>query len=65
MAQVYLGLDKGETKDDVTVGASTTATTDVELRIDLAAAMSEAEIEIAVLNIRARLHEVFDSVRTT
>lgn len=36
MAQRYYGLNRGETKSDVTEGSSTTATLDVEVRIDLA-----------------------------
>ncbi len=36
MAERYYGLNLGETKKDVTEGSSSTATLDVEVRIDLA-----------------------------
>jgi hypothetical protein len=44
MAQRYFGLDKGETEFSVTEDSSTTATTDVEVRVDLAASMSKSEV---------------------
>lgn len=36
MAERFYGLDRGETEFSVTEGSSTTATTDVEVRVDLA-----------------------------
>lgn len=51
MAQKYFGLDRGETADLVTEGSSSTATTDVEVRVDLAANMNKAEIRQALIDI--------------
>ncbi len=36
MAERFYGLNLGQTKNDVTEGSSSTATTDVEVRVDLA-----------------------------
>lgn len=44
MAQRYYGLDQGETQKDVTEGNATSATTDVEIRIDLAPGMEQVEV---------------------
>lgn len=52
MAQRYFGLDRGDTENDVTEDSSTTATTDVEVRVDLAAGMKVSEILIALDNIK-------------
>jgi hypothetical protein len=52
MAQRYFGLDRGDMENDVTEGSSSTATTDVEVRVDLAASMPVSEILIALDNIK-------------
>lgn len=52
MAQRYFGLDRGDMENDVTEGSSSTATTDVEVRVDLAASMKVSEILIALDNIK-------------
>lgn len=36
MAERFYGLDRGQTRKDVTEGSSSTSTLDVEVRIDLA-----------------------------
>lgn len=36
MANRFYGLDLGDNENDVTEGSSTTSTTDVEVRVDLA-----------------------------
>jgi hypothetical protein len=36
MAERFYGINRGETEKDVVEGSATTATTDVEVRIDLA-----------------------------
>lgn len=36
MAQRYFGLDRGQTENNMTEGSSSTATLDVEVRVDLA-----------------------------
>lgn len=41
MAQRYYGLNRGETEANVTEGNATTATLDVEVRIDLAGIASD------------------------
>ena len=57
MAQRYYGLDRGETKNDITEDSSSTATTDVEIRIDLAASMSKSEVLIAIDMLKAFIIE--------
>ena len=57
MAQRYYGLDRGEVKKDVTEGSATTATTDVEVRIDLAASMSKSEVLLAIESIKQAITE--------
>lgn len=52
MAQAYYGLDRGENEFDVTVGSSSTATTDVEVRVDIASSITKAEVLQALDNIR-------------
>jgi len=52
MAQKYYGLDRGDQGNDVTEGSSSTATTDVEIRIDLAASMSPVEVLAAIENLK-------------
>lgn len=44
MAQRYYGNDRGDTEFGITEGSSTTATTDVEVRVDLAASMTKSEV---------------------
>lgn len=48
MAERFYGLNRGESSDQVTEGSSSTATTDVEIRIDLAgiAAGGEGRAEV-------------------
>jgi hypothetical protein len=41
MAERFYGLNRGQTKTDVTEGSSTTATLDVEVRVDLAGIASD------------------------
>lgn len=49
MANRYYGIDRGEQGvRNVTEGAASTATTDVEVRIDLAASMSKMEVLLAI-----------------
>lgn len=52
MAERFYGLDRGETKNSVTEGASTTATTDVEVRVDLASNITRNEVLIALDDIK-------------
>lgn len=51
MAERFYGLDRGDTKNDVTEGAASTATTDVEVRIDLAGFPSDASYKSEVLQM--------------
>jgi len=49
MAERFYGIDRGEQGvRNVTEGASSTATTDVEVRVDLAANMSKMEVLLAI-----------------
>ena len=49
MAERFYGLDRGEQGvRDVTEGAASTATTDVEVRVDLAANMQKMEVLLAL-----------------
>jgi len=49
MAERFYGIDRGEQGvRNVTEGAATTATTDVEVRVDLAANMSKQEVLLAI-----------------
>jgi hypothetical protein len=49
MANRYYGIDRGEQGvRNVTEGAASTATTDVEVRVDLAANMSKMEVLLAI-----------------
>lgn len=58
MAQRYYGVDRGEQdKRNVTEGSSTTATLDVEVRIDLAATMSKQEVLLALNTIEQAIFE--------
>jgi hypothetical protein len=57
VAEVFFGIDRGETKDDVTEAAASTATTDVEVRVDLAANLSHAEIELLLIQIGNYIRE--------
>lgn len=57
MANRYFGLDRGETKTDTTEGSSSTATTDVEIRVDLAASMGRREVLIAIDELKQYILE--------
>jgi hypothetical protein len=49
MADRFYGIDRGEQGvRNVTEGAASTATTDVEVRVDLAANMSKQEVLLAI-----------------
>jgi hypothetical protein len=49
MADRFYGIDRGEQGvRNVTEGSSSTATTDVEVRVDLAANMSKQEVLLAI-----------------
>jgi hypothetical protein len=49
MADRFYGIDRGEQGvANVTEGSSSTATTDVEVRVDLAANMSKMEVLLAL-----------------
>ena len=49
MAERFYGIDRGEQGvRNVTEGASSTATTDVEVRVDLDANMSKLEVLLAL-----------------
>jgi hypothetical protein len=53
MADRFYGIDRGEQGvRNVTEGASSTATTDVELRVDLAANMQKDEVLFAIDSIK-------------
>jgi hypothetical protein len=56
MANRYYGLDLGDQANDVTEAASTTATTDIEVRVDLAGVTSghegKSQVLIALDNIK-------------
>lgn len=53
MADRFYGIDRGEQGErNVTEGSSSTATTDVEVRIDLAANMSKMEVLLAIDSIK-------------
>lgn len=53
MANRYYGIDRGEQGvRNVTEGASSTATTDVEVRVDLAANMQKMEVLLALDTIK-------------
>lgn len=53
MADRFYGIDRGEQGvRNVTEGSSSTATTDVELRVDLAANMQKDEVLYALDAIR-------------
>jgi hypothetical protein len=58
MAERYYGIDRGEEGSvNVTEGSSSTATTDVEVRIDLAATMSQSEVLLALDTIKRAILE--------
>lgn len=58
MAERFYGLDRGENQPgQVTEGAATTATLDVEVRIDLAANMTRHEVLTAIDTIKAAILE--------
>lgn len=44
MAQKYYGFNKGEHKTAITTGSSSTAGCDVELRYDIASALTKQEV---------------------
>ncbi len=49
MAERFYGIDRGEQGvRNVTEGSGSTATTDVEVRVDLAANMSKQEVLLAI-----------------
>jgi hypothetical protein len=49
MADRFYGIDRGEQGvKNVTEGSGSTATTDVEVRVDLAANMSKQEVLLAI-----------------
>jgi hypothetical protein len=53
MADRFYGIDRGEQGvANVTEGSSSTATTDVEVRVDLAANMSKMEVLLALEAIK-------------
>jgi hypothetical protein len=53
MAERFYGIDRGEQGvRNVTEGNSSTATTDVELRVDLAANMNKDEVLYAIESIK-------------
>lgn len=53
MADRFYGIDRGEQGvRNVTEGSSSTATTDVEVRIDLAANMDKMEVLLALDTIK-------------
>ena len=52
MAERFYGLDRGETKNDVTEGASSTSTLDVEVRIDLASNVTQSEVVFLIEEIK-------------
>jgi hypothetical protein len=52
MANRYYGLDRGDNENDVTEGSSSTATTDVEVRVDLAASQDRSEVLLALDKIK-------------
>jgi hypothetical protein len=53
MADRFYGIDRGEQGvRNVTEGSATTATTDVELRVDLAANMQKDEVLFAIESIK-------------
>lgn len=61
MAQRFYGLDLGKTKNDVVEGSSSTATLDVEVRIDLAgitaAGLGRQDVIIMLNNITQAVEE--------
>ncbi len=53
MANRYYGIDRGEQGvRNVTEGSGSTATTDVEVRVDLAANMQKMEVLLALDTIK-------------
>ena len=53
MADRFYGIDRGEQGvRNVTEGSGSTATTDVEVRVDLAANMSKLEVLLALDTIK-------------
>jgi hypothetical protein len=53
MAERFYGIDRGEQGvRNVTEGAASTASTDVELRVDLAANMNKDEVLYAIESIK-------------
>ena len=53
MAERFYGIDRGEQGvRNITEGNATTATTDVELRVDLAANMQKDEVLFAIDTIK-------------
>ena len=58
MAERFYGIDRGEQeKRNVTEGAGSTATLDVEIRVDLAAGMSKQEVLLAIDTIKQAIFE--------
>ena len=52
MAERFYGLDRGDNENDVTEGSATTATTDVEVRVDLASDVTKSEVLLALDKIK-------------
>lgn len=60
MAERYYGIDRGDAQmgvDGVTEGAATTATTDVEIRVDLVAGMDRGEVLLLIDTLRRAILE--------
>jgi hypothetical protein len=51
MAERFYGLNRGETKNNITEGSSSTATLDVEVRVDLAGIASNNQGRNEVLQM--------------
>ena len=55
MAQKFYGFDRGEGYEDITIGSSSTATLDLEVRVDNASNMNRDEIVQGLRRIEAAI----------
>jgi len=60
MADRFYGIDRGEQGvRNVTEGSGSTATTDVEVRVDLAANMSKLEVLLALDTLKEAIQDTW------
>lgn len=57
MADRFIGLNRGDTKNDTVEGAASTATLDVEIRMDLDLGMERHEVLVMIDMLRQHIIE--------